>query len=311
MTDIAETVAVVPTKRMPPTVPSSSEVGPWRGVNYEDRMSRESRWAMDESDAFFQDEGMVHGTLRKITRCLSEFGITHAVVGGIALYRHGFRRFTENVNLLVTRESLKRIRYELDGHGYLPSFDGSRSLRDTQTGVKIDFLKTGDCPGDGKPKPFAFPDPVDVVEVRDGIPVVRLTTLVELKIASGISSADRLKDLADVQELIKILSLPAGFVNELHPFVRDTFSRLWIETHPSLKRYLRLWPCTLETSAPITLVELAKLLPADAPVLASMQEAGVQIDSQRDRLADGVWFVTTDPIVAAKYDMHDEAEFGD
>ncbi|MEK6263040.1 MAG: nucleotidyltransferase family protein [Planctomycetota bacterium] len=274
-------------------------------------MSREPEWAMNESDAFFRDAGKVHETLREITRRLTELGIPHAVVGGMALYRHGFRRSTEDVDLLVTPESLKRIHAELEGRGYLPPFARSKNLRDTQTGVKIEFLKTGDFPGDGKPKPFAFPDPADVVEVRDGIPVVRLTTLIELKIASGISSPDRLKDLADVQELIKILSLPAGFVSQLHPFVRDTFNQLWTETQPSLKRFLRLWPCPLETSAPIALVELAKLLPVDAPVLASMQESGVQIDTQRDRLADGVWLVTTDPAVAAKYDMHEESEFKD
>lgn len=188
MTDIAETIVVVPTKRVSPAVPLSGEVAPWHGVNYEDRMSRESEWAMNESDAFFRDAGKVHETLREITRRLTELGIPHAVVEGMALYRHGFRRSTEDVDLLVTPESLKRIHAELEGRGYLPPFARSKNLRDTQTGVKIEFLKTGDFPGDGKPKPFAFPDPADVVEVRDGIPVVRLTTLFELKIASGISS---------------------------------------------------------------------------------------------------------------------------
>ena len=196
---------------------------------------------MNESDAFFRDTGKVHETLREITRRLTELGIPHAVVGGMALYRHGFRRSTEDVDLLVTPESLKRIHAELEGRGYLPPFARSKNLRDTQTGVKIEFLKTGDFPGDGKPKPFAFPDPADVVEVRDGIPVVRLTTLIELKIASGISSPDRLKDLADAQELIKILSLSASFVNQLHPSVRDKFSELWQIAHPKTKRYKMIW----------------------------------------------------------------------
>ena len=311
MTDIAETITAVTAKRVPPAVSALKEASPWRGVNYEDRMSRESEWAMNESDAFFRDAGKVHETLREITRRLTELGIPHAVVGGMALYRHGFRRSTEDVDLLVTPASLKRIHAELEGRGYLPPFARSKNLRDTQTGVKIEFLKTGEFPGDGKPKPIAFPDPVDVVEVRDGIPVVRLTTLVELKIASGISSPDRRKDLADVQELIKVLSLPADFVNQLHSFVRDSFNQLWTEVHPGLKRYLRLWPCPLETSTPITLGEIAKLHPSDTPILMSMQEAGVQIDTQRDRVADGVWLVTTDPSIAAKYNMHDEADFDD
>ena len=310
MTNVAEVVAVVATKRVPPPVSTTSAVSPWSGVNYEDRMSREPRWAMDESDAFFRDAGKVHETLREITRRLTELGIPHAIVGGMALYRHGFRRSTEDVDMLVTPESLKRIHDELEGRGYLPPFARSKNLRDTQTGVKIEFLKTGDFPGDGKPKPFAFPDPVDVVEIREGVPVVRLITLVELKIASGISSPDRRKDLADAQELIKILSLPANFADLLHPYVRDSFSQLWSEVHPGLKRFLRHWTCSTG-AATRTLAELVQSSPKNAPLLSAMQADGVEIDTTRAPTTDGIWLVTTAPAVAAKYDMNDESEFKD
>lgn len=33
----------------------------------------------------------------------------------------------------------------------VPPFAGSMRLRDTATGVKVEFLTTGDYPGDGKP----------------------------------------------------------------------------------------------------------------------------------------------------------------
>src|SRR5260370_39602155 len=76
----------------------------------------------------------------------------------MALFYHGFRRFTEDVDILVTREGLQAIHDRLEGLGYLPPFTGSKNLRDTDTGVRIEFLVAGDHPGDGPPKPVAFPD---------------------------------------------------------------------------------------------------------------------------------------------------------
>lgn len=51
--------------------------------------------------------------------------------------------------------------------------------------------------------------------------------LVELKLASGLTHPGRLKDLADVQELIRARDLPLGLRTELHPYVRDKYSELW------------------------------------------------------------------------------------
>jgi len=54
-----------------------------------------------------------------------------------------------------------------------------------------------------------------------------LPTLVELKLASGMTNLGRLKDLADVIELIKVRGLPARFAEELNPYVRDKYLELW------------------------------------------------------------------------------------
>ncbi len=54
----------------------------------------------------------------------------------MALFLHGYRRFTEDVDVLVTRESLNKIHEELEGRGYLPPFAGSKHLRDTEFGVR-------------------------------------------------------------------------------------------------------------------------------------------------------------------------------
>src|SRR5437763_6856256 len=147
----------------------------------------------------FEKESAVHKALFKITKRLSDLGIPYAVVGGMALFFHGYRRFTEDVDLLVTREGLRKVHESLEGRGYLPPFTGSKHLRDTDTGVRVEFLTTGDYPGDGKPKPVAFPDPAGVNVEMEGIRILQLLPLLELKLASGMTNPRRGHDLVDVQ----------------------------------------------------------------------------------------------------------------
>lgn len=197
-------------------------------IPYEARLKKDTRWALSEGSLFFQDGGAVQQSLKRISCRLQELGIPYAIVGGMALFQHGFRRFTEDVDLLVTSAGWDLIQRSLIGLGYVSPFSGSRNLRDMETGVRIEFLITGAFPGDGKPKPIAFPDPAQVAVELDGRNYVPLTTLIEMKLASGMSNSSRLKDLADVQEVTKALSLPITFADQLHPYVQDKFRELWV-----------------------------------------------------------------------------------
>ena len=181
-------------------------------VPYETRLDRDTRWALSEGSKHFEENNNVFKALFKITGKLKSMGVDYAVVGGMALFRHGFRRFTEDVDILVTKDSLKLIHKKLRGLGYLPPFETSKNFRDTEYGVKMKFLVTGGYPGDGKEKPVSFPDPKTVSQEVDGVDYINLETIVELKLASGMTAPGRLKDLADVMELIKVLNLPAEFV---------------------------------------------------------------------------------------------------
>jgi hypothetical protein len=196
-------------------------------LTYEQKLDADLQYALREGSMHFEEKNAVHDTLRRITGRLNELGIPYAVVGGMAMFAHGFRRFTEDVDLLVTRESMNRILAELEGLGYLkPYATSSTKLRDTGTGVQIEFLITGGFPGDGKPKPVAFPDPANVSVEIGGARYVGLPTLLELKLASG-TAAHRMKDLGDVQELIKTLGLPREMSVQLNPFVRGKYEELW------------------------------------------------------------------------------------
>jgi hypothetical protein len=109
----------------------------------------------------------------------------------------------------------------------LPLFAGSRSLRDIETGVRIEFLVSGEYPGDGKPKPVAFSEPEASEIELEGIRFLTVPKLIELKLASGMTNAGRLKDLADVEELIVSLNLPLELKEQLDPFVREKFVEFW------------------------------------------------------------------------------------
>lgn len=194
---------------------------------YEDKMRRGGASAIRETGRFFMREDVVHRSLRKIATKLEQLEIPYAVAGAMALVAHGYDRTTLDVDVLVPADALSRVHAELDGLGYLPPFVGSKALRDTETGVRIDFLVAGEFPGDGKPKPVAFPDPSTASVVIDGIRFLSLEKLIELKLASGMTNAGRIKDLADVQELIRVLRLDAGFSDRLAAYVRPKYAELW------------------------------------------------------------------------------------
>lgn len=264
---------------------------------------------MSEGGRFFQKESATHHTLKKITQKLGELGIDYVVVGGMAMFQHGYRRFTEDVDLLVTREGLREVHRKLDGLGYLPPFQGSKNLRDAEYGVRIEFLVAGEFPGDGRPKPVAFPTPASVAEEIDGIRYVNLPALIELKLASGMTSAERMRDLADVIELIKTLNLTSDFAAALNPFVQEKYKQLWDDAHPPAKRYITLWRNKWLTADAESLADMIDGLQSATDTLRAMLADGVTLDPEGGTSDDYACLVTTDPIIAKKYDMHDEQEF--
>lgn len=176
---------------------------------------------------YFMGEGSLQGTLARLSSDLKEHGIDYMVIGAIALLAHGYPRFTEDIDLVLTPEGLEQFHRELVGRGYRPAFEGAKkNLRSTTDGVSIQVVTSGDYPGDGKPKPVEFPVPVTASQDIEGIRFVTLEKLIELKLASGMTAPDRLKDLADVQELIKVHGLTDEFATKLNPYVRGQYLQL-------------------------------------------------------------------------------------
>jgi hypothetical protein len=205
-------------------------------ATYEERLRDDYLQLLKEASNYYMARGDVFTTLQTLTRRLEETKIPYALVGGLALAAHGFVRMTQDVDILMTRQGLEMFKQRFVGRGYpqdysVRAFSGAqKTFRDTETQVRIEILVTGDYPGDGKPKPVAFPDPSIVFTERGGIRVIPIETLIELKLASGMSAPHRLRDLADVQDLITALKLPIDFAETLDASVRETFRQLWNNT---------------------------------------------------------------------------------
>lgn len=157
-------------------------------VSYERQLARSFNFVIREAEQLYQGQGRLRKTYERLTKRLEALGVAYGVVGGYALIVHGVRRFTEDIDILVSGEGLDRLHKQLIGLGYVRVAPGSRNLRDVETGVKIEFIVAGEFPGDGKPKPVAFPAPEAVVERREGIKVINLKSLIELKLASGMTA---------------------------------------------------------------------------------------------------------------------------
>jgi hypothetical protein len=173
---------------------------------------------------------MANEALRRLVADLDAHGIDYNVIGAVALNQHGYRRFTEDIDLLLSPEGLEKFRNELIGRGYRPAFEGAtKKFRETGQNVPIEIITSGEYPGDGKPKPVQFPEPDEHYVVIDGVKTVDLPKLIELKLASGLSGRARLRDLADVQELIRVKQLDARLAEVLDPSVRDKYLELYNE----------------------------------------------------------------------------------
>src|SRR4051812_42560315 len=115
--------------------------------------------ALENARRFFVGEADVQKALRKLVEVLHHERIPYAIAGALALNAYGYERVTVDVDVLLTREGLADFKAKYLGRGYSEKFKGSRGVRDTEHGVNVDVLVSGEFPGDGKPKPVAFPDP--------------------------------------------------------------------------------------------------------------------------------------------------------
>jgi hypothetical protein len=118
-----------------------------------------------------------------------------------------------------------------------------------------------------------------------------------------------MKDLSDVIELIKILSLPPDFGSTLNPYAREKYAQLWNDANPRTRRFITLWRNKWLTAEARSLQDMIDELQAASDQLRAMLTDGVTLDPNSGTSDDYVHLVTNDPVIAKKYGMHDEREF--
>jgi hypothetical protein len=195
----------------------------WRSPQESARLSA----SVDECGRFFVGEAAVQKALTKLVSILETEDLPYAVIGALALNEYGHKRVTVDVDLVMREEDLQTFKRGWLGRGYAERVAGTGKLLDTEFDVHVDVLSTGRFPGDDKPKPISFPDPATSAIRGAPFALLPVERWIELKLASGMVAPHRLKDLADVQELIRSANLPGTMADALHPWVRDKFVELW------------------------------------------------------------------------------------
>ena len=155
----------------------------------------------------------------------AEAEIPHSVCGGVAVCLHGYQRNTTDVDLIIERERANNVRQIFESTGL--QCDGTGDEFFTADGIAVNFLLTGDRAG--KDSEVRLPSPTGElnVETIEGLPVLRLSRLIEIKIVCGAENAQRMhKHFADVVELIAIRKLDGTFAKYLHNSVRDVYRKL-------------------------------------------------------------------------------------
>lgn len=158
-------------------------------------------------------------------RMLQDAQVPHSICGGVAVCLHGYQRNTTDIDLIVIQKDSVRIKELFNNEGFVWNVANKEFL--SPSGVAVQLLMAGAKAG--KDSDVVIPEPIGElnVEQREGLNVVKLSRLIEMKIASGLGSLRRThKDFADVVELIVIRQLDRSFAGFLHPSLRKTYKEL-------------------------------------------------------------------------------------
>lgn len=180
-------------------------------------------YAMLGNESLWQAANHCHELLR-------EAQIPHLICGGVAVCLHGYQRNTTDIDLIVERDRASDVRAVLETAGF--QWDAENKEFRTQGGIQVQFLIAGERAGRNSEVQLPVPSGELNVETIEGLPVLRLSRLIEIKIACGAENVRRMhKDFADVVELILVRGLDGSFARFLHSSVRDIYRRLVRNAH--------------------------------------------------------------------------------
>src|SRR5205085_12142998 len=132
-----------------------------------------------EAFAMLDKRGAVMETARLVSRILREQNIRGGVIGGVAVVLHGYRRTTDDVDVLV-QQRLEHLKDPLQAQGF--DFDATnREFR--HLGVPLHLISAE----------MARFSPATFCEI-EGIQTISLPDLISMKLHSGTTNMLRAQD---------------------------------------------------------------------------------------------------------------------
>ena len=163
--------------------------------------------------------------VERVHHRLASEAIEHAIVGGVAVCLHGYRRNTVDLDLLVEPKDSTAIRSALADEG-ISWHTAAKEFRST-AGVPIQRVLAGERQGPEQEARFPSPSDPKFITTIEGLSVLSLAALIQSKIACGLGNVRRThRDFADVVELVAVHDLDSSFARFLHKTVRKEFRAL-------------------------------------------------------------------------------------
>lgn len=166
---------------------------------------------------------------KEINKVLSRYDISYIFIGGIARNEYTSPRTTEDIDILVAKEDMKKVKDI--SIGYMRDITGNGKMfnfHNNDNKVKLEILYSGEYAGD--PRGIEYLDPDIISEMhQDGLKYITLKDLIRYKLSAGIYG-NRYKDFGDIQDLIKTNKLSFNYANKFREDLKEKYQQIWKET---------------------------------------------------------------------------------
>jgi len=168
--------------------------------------------------------------IKSISNILKQYKINFTIIGGAARNQYGYRKMTEDIDILLAKEDKDKIKNI--PIGFLKDESNGRAkvfqLHDPKT--RIEIIYDNEISGDGI-HGLKFDNPKNISHNINGDPYITLKNLIMYKLSSGIYGKHRFKDFDDIVELIKINHLKRNYANDFREDLKNKYISLWEEIY--------------------------------------------------------------------------------
>lgn len=171
---------------------------------------------------FEEDIKNRHEVMKQITEVFKENSINFCFIGGIILNEFGYYRTTDDIDTLIAAEDRPKVKELLINKHVI--WNGERYLW-KEFNIFFDMIFSGQ-----KMKGGPYPNPKEILVIKNGIPVMNLGSLIEHKIKTGSEKFERqYHDYDDVIKLIAANHLQRNFYknNFNNQELKDIYLHLW------------------------------------------------------------------------------------